>query len=225
MPPTANKQNRKTLRSARSDGAETRDQILKVAGKLFAEKGFSRTTSKEICATAGTDLAAVNYHFGNRDGLYDAVLVEAHAQIINLDELEELAKTRDNPEQILRALIALLIRNSSGTELPWGFRVLFNELMVAPSKHLAVLLRKAVFPKVCIIKSIVADVLGLPIDHPAVQRAIALVIMPCIMMAIVPGEALSEVLPKLKSDRQALFDDMATYALAGLRAMKSEYRA
>lgn len=43
------------------------------ASKIFAEKGFRETTVAEICEAAGANIAAVNYHFGDKESLYDAV--------------------------------------------------------------------------------------------------------------------------------------------------------
>lgn len=211
-------------RSARSDGVEKRNHILEVAGSIYAQKGFARTTSREICVAAGTDMAAVNYHFGNKDGLYGAILVEAHAQFIKLDDLEAIAQSDKSAESKLRALIGLLVERSSGTTVPWGLRVLLHELM-APSAHLAVMERKAALPKVQLIMTIVADVLGVQVKHPVVQRSVAFVVMPCIMMVIAPQEIIQEILPGLKADRQALVDDMMRYALAGLKSLAKQYRA
>lgn len=45
--------------------------------------GFAGAPSKTIAAAAKADMASINYHFGNRDGLYRAVLVEAHHRIID----------------------------------------------------------------------------------------------------------------------------------------------
>src|SRR5438128_3043834 len=81
----------RSLRPSRSDGQVTRDQILQTAGMVFAERGHAHATSKEICERAGTNVAAVNYHFGSRDGLYEAVLIEAHRQLIDMDDLLALS--------------------------------------------------------------------------------------------------------------------------------------
>ncbi len=212
-------------RSVRSDGVETRAQILQVAGRLFAEKGFERTTSREICQAAGANMAAVNYHFGSREGLYEAVLVEAHGQLVRLDDLAAIGRVGDAPQARLRAVIRLLAQRASVQEVPWGLRILVHEMMVAPSPHMAVLMRKAVLPKIQIMMSIVAEVLGLPADHPAVQRSLALVVLPCIMMTIVPRELFRQVVPAVHDDAQGLVDDMTRYALAGLEAVAQAHGA
>ena len=68
--------------------------------------------------------------------------------------------------------------------------------------------------------NIVADVMGEPVGHPTVQRAIAFLLMPCMMIAIAPKKLKQTVLPALGADPQALLDDMTRYALAGLKAIK-----
>ena len=212
-------------RSVRSDGVETRALILQVAGRLFAEKGFERTTSREICLAAQANMAAVNYHFGSRAGLYEAVLVEAHGQLVRLDDLEAIGRIGDAPQARVRAVIALLAQRAASQAFPWGLRILVHEMMVAPSPHVSVLMRKAVLPKIQIMMSIVAEVLGLPADHPAVQRSLALVVMPCMMMTIAPRDLLRQVIPAVYDDEQALVDDMTLYAMAGLAAVAGAHGA
>lgn len=50
---------------------------LDVAGRAFAARGYAAATSKEICERAGGNLAAVNNHFGGKQGLYRSVLAKA----------------------------------------------------------------------------------------------------------------------------------------------------
>ena len=51
----------------------TKDRLLAAACEVFADKGFRDATVAEICDAAEANIAAVNYHFGNKEALYDAV--------------------------------------------------------------------------------------------------------------------------------------------------------
>ena len=53
---------------------DTRERLLRAGGQIFAERGFRAATVREIVARAGANLAAVNYHFRDKEGLYAAVL-------------------------------------------------------------------------------------------------------------------------------------------------------
>ena len=57
------------LNEGGSGDSDTRGQILVVAERLFALRGFRNVSVREITAEAGVNLAAVNYHFGSRDRL------------------------------------------------------------------------------------------------------------------------------------------------------------
>jgi len=50
-----------------------RDAILRAARNLFTTKGFASTTVREICQEAGVTAPVLYYHFGNKEGLFDAV--------------------------------------------------------------------------------------------------------------------------------------------------------
>jgi len=52
----------------------TKGDIISVALRLFAERGLVAVTVREICARAKVNLALVNYHFRNKEGLYQACL-------------------------------------------------------------------------------------------------------------------------------------------------------
>ncbi|WP_157889218.1 CerR family C-terminal domain-containing protein [Herminiimonas arsenitoxidans] len=63
-------------RKQRSDGAEARTRLLQMALRLFADKGFSKTSTREIAQAAGVNIASIKYYFGDKAGLYRAVFTE-----------------------------------------------------------------------------------------------------------------------------------------------------
>ena len=109
---------RVSSRAPRRDGSETQKALLEAAGRIFGERGYSDATSKEICALAGTNSAAVNYYFGGKEGLYEKVLVAAHHQMLSLDDLNKIIDSGQNPEDKLMGFLKLLIQTAiSSSEL------------------------------------------------------------------------------------------------------------
>jgi AcrR family transcriptional regulator len=64
------------VRKRRSDGTEARAHLLNVALRLFAENGYSKTSTRKIAQTAGVNIAAISYYFGDKARLYRAVFTE-----------------------------------------------------------------------------------------------------------------------------------------------------
>lgn len=56
-----------------SEKQKTKDRLIQAAADIFSEKGFREATVAEICEQAGANIAAVNYHFGDKTKLYKAV--------------------------------------------------------------------------------------------------------------------------------------------------------
>ncbi len=54
----------------------TKDRLLEAAGEEFAEKGFEMARVRTICERAGANIAAVNYHFGDKEQLYVQAVLE-----------------------------------------------------------------------------------------------------------------------------------------------------
>lgn len=91
---------------------ETKIRLLDAAERLFAEHGLGNTSLRAITQEAGANLAAVNYHFGSKEGLIRAVLGR-RLEPLNAERLELLqrleAEAGENGlslEEILYALIA-----------------------------------------------------------------------------------------------------------------------
>ena len=66
-------------------GGGTRERLLEAAGEVFAEQGYRKATIREIVRRAGANLNAVNYHFRDKAGLYQAVFEYAHGTVRDED--------------------------------------------------------------------------------------------------------------------------------------------
>lgn len=206
-----------SLRAARPDGDATRAHILATAGQLFAERGFANVTSKEICTHAGANLAAINYHFGSRDGLYEAVLLAAHDQLLDIDVMAGIVGGGDDATAKFRMIYGGILAQVVNRDAGWGLRVMMRELL-SPSASMPGLARKAVLPKAKLMMGVLAELLGVAPDHPAVQRALAFVMTQAMGLLLVPREV---GLPfSLKGDTAALQEDLLAYVLAGLEALR-----
>jgi AcrR family transcriptional regulator len=63
-------------RPTRSDGEESRERLLQAGLRLFAQQGFSKTSTRELAEAANVNVAAISYYFGDKAGLYRAVFFE-----------------------------------------------------------------------------------------------------------------------------------------------------
>lgn len=205
-------------RAKRSDGLTTRAHLLNIAGKVFAERGYSDTTSKEICEIAGTNLAAVNYYFGGKESLYEEVLIEAHKQMLSLDDLNEIIESQAAPADKLRSLLSILIGTARASSELWGVRIYLREI-VAPTGFVPGVFNSVVIPKAALARKLISEITGLPYESASAQRALAFVLMPCFSLIMLPESLRTQILPATAAIDPAFLDDLLRYALAGLQAL------
>ena len=89
---------------------DTKSKILKVAQKLFAEKGFDGTSIRDIASEAEANIAAVNYHFKNKQNLYWSVYLNSHTWLSS--EIEKLAQKNKSLSDLLWEIFSFMHENS-----------------------------------------------------------------------------------------------------------------
>ncbi len=98
---------------------ETKDRLLDAAERLFVRHGIRATSLRSITGEAGANLAAVNYHFGSKEGLIRAVL-DRRLEPLNARRLELLdaleARGDASVEEILDALVRPAFQHGSGPD-------------------------------------------------------------------------------------------------------------
>lgn len=213
---------RKIAREPRTDGEATRVRILEAAGELFSITGFAETSSKAVAAHAGVDVASINYHFGSRGGLYQAVLVEAHRRVVDLAELQRLSESEGSAPEKLCRLIERLVDAATANPRGWHLHVLAREVL-APSSHLQLLFQDAVRPKLSVIKGILSDITGIPTEDPALTSCLISVAAPCLMLLVGGPGGPGPIRELLQMPREAIVDHLYSFALAGLTAASRKY--
>ena len=104
-------------------------QLLEAAGEVFAEKGLKDATVREICSRANVNLAAVNYHFGDKERLYIEAVKNARALIEEDVPLPPI--TIDlTPEQRLGMFVKTMVgRLLNPKAAAWQHQLLVREIM------------------------------------------------------------------------------------------------
>lgn len=210
-------------RPSRADGDATRKQILQAAGELFATTGYAEITNKAIAALAQVDLASINYHFSTRNGLYQAVLTEAHHRLIDLADLRQLAEGELPPTSKFKVLIEQLVRLATSEPQSWHLRVLAREVL-APTSHLQVLFQNEALPKMLLVKRLLSEITAMPADDPALTRCLLSVAAPCLML-LVGGRTFPGPMQEIfQMPPEAIASHLYRFALGGLQAIAHDQK-
>jgi AcrR family transcriptional regulator len=197
--------------------------LLEVAGQVFAEKGFEAATAKEICEQARTNTAAVNYYFGGIEGLYTAVIEEAGSRLVGSEAVPIALEGKADAKDKLEAILGEIVRAATGPlASSWVVKVLGREV-VAPSFTTDLPREKeAKARRMAILRTIVAELMGLPPDHPAVSRGCVSVLASCWMLLVTDRRMLKTLFPDFDltpENAPALTRHMVEFALGGLAAV------
>jgi AcrR family transcriptional regulator len=94
---------------ALNNPTSTKERILAAAEALFAQRGFDGASLRQLTASAGVNLAAVNYHFGSKEKLVEQVF-KRRLDALNQHRLAELDKIAGQPGTTLDDVLAAYIR-------------------------------------------------------------------------------------------------------------------
>jgi TetR/AcrR family transcriptional regulator, regulator of cefoperazone and chloramphenicol sensitivity len=147
---------------------ETRGRLLKAAERLFADRGFKKVTVRDICRVARANVAAVNYHFGDKLGLYREVMQSAIDAMRATSDAARLAGDGQPPEEQLRRYIGIFVHR---VLLPGADTVhkLVTREVNDPTPALDALVEQGVRPRVEYLSRLIAAMIGC---EPADQRVL-----------------------------------------------------
>ena len=219
-------QNSETV-PARIGTERTRVKLLEAAGEVFSERGYYDATVREICARAGANVAAVNYHFRDKLGLYTEVLRQAVGAVQN----EAVRKALDDdaaPEEVLRHAIRAMFQKMCGADRPdLRFGLMAHEL-AHPTPAMSRVIDEAIRPIYNRLREIIGSILRLPPDNETTRLCTNSVVGQIVHYAHA-RPVLTQLWPQLKMTRSQvdqIADHIAEFSLAYLnsRQMRGSLR-
>ena len=207
-------------------GADTRERLLAAAGQVFAETGFRAATVREIVRRAGgANIAAVNYHFGDKKALYAAVLERSAREALGkYPPHGGLAPDAPAGEQLHAFVRALLLRIFDQGHQSVHGRLMARE-MIEPTEALGRLVEQAIRPLYGRLCGIIKALAGPGVPLAAVEASAKSIVGQCLfykhcapVLRLLDGR-----LPDLR-DIDALAGHIVSFSAAGIRQLGAPRR-
>ncbi len=215
-----------TPRDQPLESTDTWHRLLEAGMYEFAERGIDASI-RQICARAGTNPAAVNYHFGNKRKFYAEVLVNCHQRAVARRPMPRLSDDPEHPEGVLRRwirwMLELLLLEGTGTPLGQ----LMAQEMFQPTEAFDELVRRSILPIYQALSEMVEALVG-PVEPPVLHLYVNSVLGQCLHYkhaenAIPRLQNLARPAAGISPDRMppaqkldALAQHLADFSLAGL---------
>jgi TetR/AcrR family transcriptional regulator, regulator of cefoperazone and chloramphenicol sensitivity len=194
--------------------------LLDAAGAVFAERGYRAATVREICRRARANVAAINYHFGDKAKLYRAVLRYAHGcSMARYPSGLGLGADATSEERLHAFVHAMLLRIFDQGRPAWHGKLMARE-MAEPTDALDDLVEQAIRPNFQLLASIVGELNG-DIPPRAIRRAACSIVGQCLFYfhAQPVLQRIGEEPPRSAAEVSAVAHHISEFSLAGLRAM------
>ncbi len=206
---------------------KTKELLLINASAIFAKKGFKNTTVAEICKQAEVNIAAVNYHFKDKENLYNKAIhysFEKAMEVYPIDVNREIT----NPIESLRYFISAKLGQVLAQGEIGNFSKLMTKEIAEPTNVLDDVVDNIVLPQTQYVRKIVSAIFDCDnIKDDDIMFCVIQVISPPIFLGF--SKPIEERLcPKMGCDKDhnpvnELPDKMTEFIVAGIEQIKKKY--
>lgn len=203
------------LSEAKTASERTRARLLAAAREIFSQRGFQGATVREICRRAEANGAAVNYHFGSKDGLL--------AEALNFAPLAALQRAHagESPEVRLRRfvrdfMLMLLDENNPSAQC----RMMAREL-ADPTPALDKIVREAIAPLHEFLENLIHEIMDGRVGAAEVRRCAYSLLGQCVFYSH-SHPVLQRLNRSLRYDAaeiEAIAEHIGDFSLAGIRRL------
>jgi len=204
--------------ATKSHSEQTRSRLLAAAREVFSQRGFQGATVREICRRAEANGAAVNYHFGSKDGLL--------AEALNFAPLAALQKANANecPRMRLRLFIRdfmlmLLDEKNPSSQC----RIMAREL-ADPTPALDKIVREAIAPLHEFLGKLVHEIIGEKVGVAELRRCVYSILGQCLFYRHSHPvlQRLHHMLHYDQKEIEAIAEHIVEFSLAGIKQISKK---
>jgi TetR/AcrR family transcriptional regulator, regulator of cefoperazone and chloramphenicol sensitivity len=200
--------------------AATRERLLEAAGEVFAERGYRDGTIQEICRRARANIAAVNYHFGDKQRLYAEVFRYAHRRAAEQHTAFGDVAPGAPAEQRLRAYVRSFLERILGEGRPAWHSVLIAREVAQPSGVLDRLYEEELRPRHEYLEAVVREIAGPNLPRTRVRLCVFSIVAQC-MFYRTARPALTALYPKERLDPGRIAEHITEFSLGALRELRT----
>jgi len=213
------------MKKQRQSGINTRERLLKAASEVFADKNYRDATIAEICEKAEANIAAVNYHFNDKETLYREAWRYAFAGSIKAYPPDGGVGGNVAPEERLRGQITALLHRIAD-ENNKEFLIAQKEF-ISPTGLLDEVIREELSPMHDRTEMVVRELLGPQASDADVQFCVVSIINQCANPIVAKRKRISETGKVIEGppgidDIDAYADHVARFSLAGIAEIREE---
>ena len=203
---------------------KTRDRLLTAASRIFAEQGFQESTIADICERAETNIASVNYHFGDKETLYlEAWRYAFNQELDNYPSDGGVAEDAPAEQRLagrIRSLIARVADQNS-----YSFAII-NKEMAQPTRLLVDILEKEINPQRLKMLALLKECLGQAATEQHIHYCHTSIMGQCFQLLRLKHMKNAQNFPHYPSDlsdSKAFADHVVQFSLAGIQAIRSQH--
>jgi AcrR family transcriptional regulator len=212
------------MKTRRKGALKTAKSLLAAASEVFAEKGYRDATIAEICKRAKANIAAVNYHFGDKETLYKEAWRYSFSESIKAHPPNGGVSDSASLEERLRGQVTALLRRIAGEDNREFFIV--QKELANPTGLLHRVMRVELRPLHEKMETLVHELLGPRCSDRQVRFSTISIISQCInpMVARKKHKERQEDKdsPPGVDDIEAYSKHVVKFSLAGIRAIRKE---
>ncbi|MBI5075303.1 MAG: CerR family C-terminal domain-containing protein [Nitrospirae bacterium] len=208
------------MKTHRECSKKTCRKLLAAAVDVFAEKGYRDATIADISSRAKVNIAAVNYHFGDKETLYREAWRYAFSESIKAHPPDAGVSDDSPPEGRLRGQIIALLHRISDKKNKEFFIVMKE--FANPTGLLNEIMQETLLPLQKSMQDTIRELIGPQAQDMQIQFCEISIISQCINPAVIRSNQKEMIGPSEIIDIEKYADHVVQFSLAGIHKVQAE---